>query len=166
MVKRQKGKKNIYLPKAEVIAQLKKLGFPMLLSPAERKKIFDLTEKHGGALPINGEDDHESDAEEAADNKVPEKSYKYLTELKFFQMTKEEMQKLLKDYDDCIVNRKKLEKTTEIQIWTKDLKELREAYAKFEENANAEYKELFTKKESLASTNKKRKRGGSKKNKK
>lgn len=137
LVKRSKGGKNTHLKRADVIAQLVKHKFPMLLSPADSKKMED--------------------------EKKAAKSYNYLTDIRIFDLTFEKMQELLADHVDKTSQYKKLKKTTEADLWRADLKDLRAGYAKWD----GEQKILFAKlsksrAKSEVSKNKKRGGGGKK----
>jgi DNA topoisomerase-2 len=85
-------------------------------------------------------------------------SYNYLTDIRIFDLTEEEMVKLRKDHDDRRERFTKLKRTTEADLWRSDLKELQDAYDLWEREKISEYEHL-SQQEALSEKNKKKGRG-------
>ena len=113
---------------ADVINDLKKKAYPKL-SP--RLDALDPIDDDKNIKNDNDDHDEEHDEEESKKNIVVYKSYKYLTDIRMFSQTTEEIDKLnnkdeekKKEYD--IYN-----STTEVQLWKRELEALLDYYPKW-----------------------------------
>lgn len=107
--------------KAEVIAQLIKLGYPKL-SP------------HINAIDENDvKNDNDIETNEH-EHKIPIKTYNYITDLRLFALTKDEYEKLTCQFNDKQIEYNNYEKTTWKDLWKQELIELKNAYIKWVPN--------------------------------
>ena len=112
--------------KDDILKELKKKEYPVLhhdLEAIEPKDIEDDVKEKMDFLE-----------EEQSDNKhkkINIKSYKYLTDMDLFSITYEKIKKINEEYETKKVEYDYYGKTTEKELWLKEIKEFQEQYAKW-----------------------------------
>ena len=112
--------------KQRMMEELKKKEYPVLhhdLEAIEPKDIEDDVKEKMDFLE-----------EEQSDNKhkkINIKSYKYLTDMDLFSITYEKIKKINEEYETKKVEYDYYGKTTEKELWLKEIKEFQEQYAKW-----------------------------------
>lgn len=118
--------------KDDILKELKKKGYPVLhhdLEATDPKE--DTLDDEKVEEKIENEEQNDS-----KHKKLNIKSYKYLTDMDLFSITYEKMKKINEEYELKKAEYEYYEKTTEKQLWLKEIKEFQEQYAKWIDERN------------------------------
>ena len=118
----------------DVIKDLEKLGYPRLFPTANHKIGHKEKEEEKGDNESESDTGDENDDTSDTKKKIKEDSdvgYKYVSSMTIFSLTKEQIEKLNEQYKKKKDERDDYNSTSELDIWKREVLELRDAYQKW-----------------------------------